>query len=248
MKESKHLVSTLKLELRRQGKTYADLTSVLSLSHASVKRLFSEQSFTLARLDQICSYLNIDLVELVRIMEKNMEKVEQLTVDQELELVKDSKLLCMAHALLNRWSFEEIVETYSISEHEGIHLMARLDKMRVIEMLPNNRYKLLVAKRFSWIPGGPIQRYFQNQLQADYFNSSFLKEDEVRVFVSSMLSRGSIDQIIQKIKKLGDDVNDLHMDDEKLSLDKKKGVSVVLALRPWEIKAFADLRRISPAT
>ena len=115
--------------------------------------------------------------------------------------------------------------------------------MKLIEMLPNNRYKLLVSKRFNWIPRGPIQRFFEKNLQSDFFESAFARKDEIKIFVTSMLSRGSIDEIIRKVKKLGDEVNDLHLDDEKLGLDERKGVSVVLAVRPWETKAFSALRR-----
>jgi hypothetical protein len=243
MNESDRLVNTLKLELRKQGRTYADLTGVLNLSHASVKRLFAERSFTLERVELICRYLGMDMAELVHTMEKNAEKIDQLSIEQEHEVVKDEKLLCMAHALLNKWTFEEVIQTYDISELEAIHFMALLDKMKLIEMLPGNRYKLLVSRKFSWIPGGPIQRFFEKQLQSDFFNSSFNKADEARVFVSSMLSRGSVDTLIRLMKKLGDDINELHLQDEKLPLKERHGISVVLAARPWETKVFSALRR-----
>jgi hypothetical protein len=138
----------------------------------------------------------MDMAELIHTMEKNAEKIDQLTVEQEQQVVKDEKLLCMAHALLNKWTFEEVVQTYDISEHEGIQFMAKLDKMKLIEMLPGNRYKLLVSRKFSWVTGGPIQRFFEKQLQSDFFNSSFNKKDEARFFVSSMLSRGSARPVV----------------------------------------------------
>ena len=163
MQERDRIVNTLKTELRKQGKTYADLTEVLSLSHASVKRLFSERNFTLDRIETICRFLGMDIAELIHIMEKNSDRLEQLTMEQELQLVTDEKFLCMAHALLNRWTFAEVTETYSISEHEAIQFMARLDKMKLIEMLPGNRYKLLVSRKFNWIPAGPIQRFFEKR-------------------------------------------------------------------------------------
>jgi len=245
MQESDKLVNTLKLELRKQGKTYADLTEALSLSHASVKRLFAERNFTLERVEIVCCFLGLDIAELVHIMEKNAERLDQLTIEQEQQLVQDEKFLCMAHALLNKWTFGEVIDTYNISEHEGIQFMARLDKMNLIEMLPGNRYKLLVSRKFSWIPAGPIQRFFEKQLQSDFFNSSFNKKDEVRIFASSMLSRGSIDVLIRKIKKLSDEVNELHMEDENLPLTQRKGISLELAARPWEAKVFSALRRVS---
>jgi DNA-binding Xre family transcriptional regulator len=243
MQERDKIINTLKTELRKQGKTYADLTDVLSLSHASVKRLFAERNFTLDRVELVCRFLGMDIAELVHIMEKNAERLDQLTIEQEQQLVQDDKFLCMAHALLNRWTFSEVIDTYDISEHEGIQFMAKLDKMKLIEMLPGNRYKLLVSRKFNWIAAGPIQRFFEKQLQSDFFNSSFNKEGESRVFTSLMLSRGSADELIRKLKKLGDEANELHLEDEKLPLDQRKGVSLLLAARHWETKVFSSLRR-----
>jgi hypothetical protein len=51
MGQSDQLIGALKLELKHQGKSYADLKEVLSLSHASIKRLFAEGNFTLKRIE-----------------------------------------------------------------------------------------------------------------------------------------------------------------------------------------------------
>ena len=243
MRESKRLVDTVKRQLKQQGKTYADLTDVLDLSHASVKRLFAEKNFTLERLEKVCNFLGTDLADLIRLMEKNEEKIDQLTLEQEKEFVDDTRFLCFAHALLQRWSFDEIIETYEISEHEGIQMMARLDRMKLIEMLPGNRYKLLISRNFNWIKSGPIQNFFERQLQADYFETKFNKPDELRIFVSSMLSASSLEAIMAKMGKLAGEVNDCHLEDEKLPLERKQGISMVLAIRPWETKVFTALRR-----
>jgi hypothetical protein len=243
MNESKQLIETLKAELRRQGKTYQDLVAVLELSHASIKRLFAEHNFTLERVELVCRYLGMDMVELFRIMEKKQDKRARLTVEQEQMLVSNTKLLCVAHALLNKCSFEEIVTTYAITEHEAIRLMATLDKLRIIDLLPGNRYKLLVSRKFRWLPNGPIQKFFEQQLQSDFFNASFNKSGEIRIFVSTRLARSSVDRLNTILAKAADEINELHLSDEKLELGDRTPISVVLAARPWEAKIFAALRR-----
>ena len=45
------LISTLKRVLKTRGVTYADLAERIALSEASVKRLFSQGTFTLERLE-----------------------------------------------------------------------------------------------------------------------------------------------------------------------------------------------------
>ena len=51
MGQCDQLIGALKLELKHQGKSYADLKEVLSLSHASIKRLFAKGNFTLKRIE-----------------------------------------------------------------------------------------------------------------------------------------------------------------------------------------------------
>lgn len=248
MTQSDRLVEVLKQELKHQDKTYEDLSAVLLLSHASVKRLFAEGSFTLTRIEKICDYLGLDFAALVALMEDNSEKLDQLTLEQEQEFASDTKLLCFSHCVQNNWSFDEIIQTYDITEHEGVHMLAKLDKMKLINMLPGNRYSLRISRKFSWIKSGPIQNFFEKQLQAEFFDSKFNKENELRLFVSSNLSATSIDTIIEKLKKLAGEMDDLHHEDKKISIEQKKGMSMMLSLRPWETKVFTELRRAKKNT
>ncbi len=243
MSESARVVDTLKAELRRQGHTYQDLVGVLDLSHASVKRLFADRAFTIERLEAVCRFLGMDMAELFRLAEKKQARLTRLTVEQEQLLVADSKLLCIAHSLLNRWTLDEVLATYAIAEHDAVRLLAKLDKLKIIELLPGNHYKLLVSRKFQWLPSGPIQKFFEKQLQADFFDSSFNQGGERRLFISAMLARGSIDKLERVLAKAADEINELHLADEALPLGQRKGISIVLAMRPWEAKAFIALRR-----
>jgi transcriptional regulator with XRE-family HTH domain len=161
MAQAKLIVETLKQELRKQGVTYRQVAKVLDLSEASIKRLFAESSFSLARLEQICELLHLEIADLIHRMEKNIELTHQLTLEQETELASDIKLMLMAHFLMNRLEFSEIIEIYDISETEGIRLLARLDRMKIIELQPGNRVKLMISKNFQLRSGGPIQRFYE---------------------------------------------------------------------------------------
>src|SRR4029079_5338565 len=66
MTDTQQLVDVLKQLLKARGLTYADLAPRLGLSHASVKRLFSAQTFTLGRLADVRRALEIDVCVLVR--------------------------------------------------------------------------------------------------------------------------------------------------------------------------------------
>lgn len=243
LSQSGQLVDTLKLELRKQRITYRQVAQKLDLAEASVKRLFAEKSFSLKRLEQVCEMLNMDFHDLVMQMEKNVELTTELTLEQEKELVSDIKLLLMAHFLVNKHDFPSIIENYEISETEGIRLLARLDRMKIIELQPGNRVKLLISPNFNWIRNGPIQRFFEQTVQSEFFESSFDGPGELRIFSSGMLSRDAGIEAIKKIKHLVKEVNELIIASETLPADQRFGTSMLVAMRPWEVKAFRNLRR-----
>ena len=243
MSQTRLIVDTLKQELRKQSITYRQVAQMLELSEASVKRLFAENSFTLARLAQICEMLHLEIADLIHQMERNIDLTHQLTLAQETELVGDIKLLLMAHFLMNKLEFKEIIDIYDISETEGIRLLAKLDRMKIIELLPGNRVRLMISKNFTLLPGGPIQQFYEKVVQTEFFNASFSENGEFRIYVSGMFSRDANTEIIRKIKRLADDAHELREDSETLPLSERFGCSLIMAIRPWEVDVFDQLRR-----
>ncbi len=243
MSQSSQLIDTLKQELRRQRVTYRDVARALELSEASVKRLFAGRAFTLERLEGVCELLGMTFAELTQLVEKSVTRTNQLTRAQEEELVSDTRLLLMAYLLVNHVDFGEIIETYDIAETEGVRLLARLDRMKIIELLPGNRVRLLIAPNFDWLPGGPIQQFFEQRIQSEFFDSSFNRPGEIRVFLSGMLSRDANAHALRRIQHLAAEINELVAESRSLPTDQCFGTSLLIAMRPWEVEVFRELRR-----
>jgi DNA-binding Xre family transcriptional regulator len=243
MSQIRPLVDTLKQELRKQRITYKQVSESLGLSETSVKRLFSEGTFSIKRLEKVCELLHLDISDLIHLMEKNIELTIQLSLEQEQELVSDTRLLLMALLLVNKLKFEEILNVYDITETEGIQLLARLDRMKMIELQPGNRVKLMISRNFEWLPDGPIQQFFESKVQLEFLNSSFNGAGEFRVFASGMISRTANTELIKKMQHLAKEMNDMNADSESLPLNRRFGTSLMMAIRPWEISAFQDIRR-----
>jgi DNA-binding Xre family transcriptional regulator len=244
MSQTRPLIDTLKQELRKQRFTYKQVSEALELSETSVKRLFSEEAFSIKRLEKVCELLHLDISDLVQLMQKNIELTTQLTRDQETELVSDVKLLLMALLLMNKLKFSEIIRIYDIAETEGIKLLARLDRMKVIELHPGNRVKLMISPNFEWIPDGPIQQFYESRVELEFLSSSFNETGELRIFVSGMISRAAIADICKKMQHLGQEMNELNIESEGLPLEERFGTSLMMAIRPWEIQVFQELRRV----
>lgn len=239
------LLKTLKRELKANGVTYADVAQRLELSESSVKRLFSEGRLSLDRLEALCQVVGLEIADLVQKMESERKRIEMLTEDQEREVASNPMLLLVAICVLNQWTYEEILETYEISEHECIQLLAQLDRLRLITLEPFNRFRLSVATDFRWIPDGPIQQYFRKNVQPGFMDCNFNGPGEKFEFRSGMLSRASNATLLKKIDRLVAEFNELHTEDMGLPLQERYGSSLLVAFRPWEFGFFSDLRRES---
>ena len=243
MAETAALLEALKRLLKARGVTYAQVARHLKLSEASVKRMFSKREFTLKRLDAICQLGQTEFSELARMLREEESLLSRLTLEQEKEIVSDRKLFLVAVCALNQVTFEQITAAYDISRAECVQLLMRLDRLGFIQLLPNNRIRLLVSRTFAWLPDGPIQRFFNQQAHNEYFRSRFARPHEHMLVVNGMLSRSSSAAIVSRLKRVAREFSDMHVEDLKLPLDQRSPMSLLVAIRHWELEAFAALRR-----
>jgi len=246
MAQTAALVRALKNVLKARGITYARVAKGLKLSEASVKRIFAQNSFTLERLDQICDFVGIEISDLARIVAHDAESPVQLTWEQENEVVSDTKLLLVAVHALNHWTMDDMMSTYALSKAECTRLLAKLDRIGIIDLMPDNKIRLKVARGFRWLPDGPIQQYFRAQLQNDFFTSRFDANRELMVFVSGMLSHSSNAVMQSRLKRLRDEFSDLHEQDLDVPFAERFGTTLLMAMRPWTPETFKRFRKQAP--
>ncbi|WP_020681036.1 helix-turn-helix domain-containing protein [Marinobacterium rhizophilum] len=243
MAQTEAIISTLKRALRSSGLTYADVARGLGMSEANVKRQFASERFSLARIEQICQLMQMDLSELFQLFEASRSHITRLTEDQERELVADPLLLMVAVFVQNHLGFADITGRYSISEAECIRCLAKLDRLHIIDLLPNNRIKLRIDEHFSWIPAGPIERYFEQEVQQQFLRGSFRKSGGTRLFCTGMLSEHSRLLIARRLQALSQEIADLQRQDASRPLAERRNTGVLLALREWEFSASQPFLR-----
>jgi transcriptional regulator with XRE-family HTH domain len=239
-------VAALKRALKAKGYTYAKVADHLGLSEASIKRLFSGGNITLQRLENICRLLDMEISDLVQLaQEEEYKSLASLTLEQEQEIVDDLELLLVAVCVLNRWTFEELLAYFSFSEHRLINLLMHLDRLKMIEMLPGNRVRLRVAPNFRWRENGPIQRFFLQRLQQDFFSSRFDGDGERLLVVNGMMAESSRGVFQRKLEQLAREFGVLCENDSSLPFAERHGMTVVLAMRRWRYGIFQQYRRDS---
>lgn len=237
------LIETLKQQLRSHSITYKDLAHTLSMSEANIKRMFSQHKLSLERLETICNLVHMDIFQLAQKANQLQHKISELTLEQEQELIKDQKLLLVAQLCLSDWTFEDMLTKYQLTETQLIQYLARLDRINFIELLPNNRIRKRVSPHFKWQTDGPIRQFFGKHIQSEFFNSRFDQKNEKILFISGMLSDDSNQKIQSLIEELGTAYRQQLQQDKNLNLNHKKGVSLVVGLRNWELSVFNELRR-----
>lgn len=243
MSETAAMVNGLKRILKMRRINYAHVAQALDLSEATVKRMFSKNEFSLQRFEQVCRLAEVTVAELAREVDNEKNYISQLTEEQERRVVGNTRLFIVAVCVLNHLTLEQIIAIYDLSEAECIQLLLELDRIRFLQLLPNNRIKLLVSRTFSWRPNGPILQYVKETGAEDYFRSRFDGLGEHVTLINALLSPASSAQIISRLKRIGREFAEMHDDDKHLPLGERRPASLLLAIRPWEPEAFKKLRR-----
>jgi hypothetical protein len=205
--------------------------------------MFARRDFTLSRLDAVCALAGMELADLVRAASPREAVISRLTYEQEKELVENPKLMLVALLALNHWRIEDILSHYALTEAECVKLLARLDRLKFIELQPGNRIRLLVSRAFSWIPDGPIQRLFKEQFAADFFRCRFERESELLVLANGALCRASVAALLARLRTVAAEFSALRTEDAPLPASERTPITLLLAARPWGTDYLQKYRR-----
>ena len=239
MAQTTLIISTLKKTLKSHGKTYADVATYLELSEASVKRMFAQQTVSLNRLDAICQMLDMEITELMqKVNDSTARQISELSDEQEQQLVSDRELLLITIMVINNWTLEEILHAYNFTEAQCIQHLAKLDRLNIIELLPNNKIKIKISSNFKWRNNGHIQRFFRESIESEFFNSKFSKPEEKLVVLNGMLSQESNAIFQRKLERLAREFDETAKEDVTLPLSERLGYTSVLAVRDWRFTVF----------
>ena len=242
MAQRTQIVEELKKALRESGHTYADVARKLQLSVASVKRLFSTEDLSLHRVDEICELIGLGLREILDRAAERTAPTNQLTLAQESELVSDPKLFFMTWLVLIRTPFEEVTGSYRFTEREALQYLIRLDRLKVIELQPGNRVRLLVSRHFSWRTGGPVQKYIHQKMLREFLASAFAGPQEEFFFHGGRVSDEALAQLKRALRGASRECAEI-IERDRSTTQERNGAAFVLALRPWNYSGFAQFDR-----
>lgn len=242
MSESTAIIQVLKRSLKTKGLTYRELAKRVGLSEASVKRVFSANTFTLQRLESICTAIGISVAELVRLASEAQDSGSRLlTLEQEELLARDGRLFACFYLLLNGRSSPEILKRMQLNERELRKFYVALDAAKLIELQPRLKVRLRVGPVITWRAEGPLFRVYQGRVKEEFLQSEFRGTLEALRFRSAEISEASARILARKLERLEQDFVELATLDVALPARDKRNVALLVAFRPWVFSMFNQI-------
>jgi DNA-binding Xre family transcriptional regulator len=243
MNETKILLETLKRCLRARGVTYHKLGRALGLSESSVKRLFADESFTLARLERVCGALDMSVADLVRMAAGTRDaQTFSLTLEQERTLASDASLLALFYLLLNGRSLDAAERRLGLNARTIRPLLARLAEAQLVDVDAKRKVLMHARLPIAWRPDGPVRKLYERQVRAEFLQGPFAGHNEALTFHSAELSPASVRILLRKIDKLAADFADLAALDVHVPARDKTSIALLLACKPWVFSMFSAYR------
>lgn len=234
MSQTSQLTKALKRCLRSKGLTYRDLAGALRLSESSVKRLFSEQTFTLHRLEDICRFLDMSILDLSRLAAAHDDgKPTELSEEQENALVSDPVLLCYFYLLITGWKPYRIGKRLKLDEPGQQRCLTRLARLKLIDLMPRNQVRLIIDPRTRWRSDGPIRTRYESRVKQEFVGFDFKGPDEALDLQYGELSEASIRVLLRRMSRLADEFSELVELDRNLPPDNKRGYGLLIGARAW---------------
>jgi transcriptional regulator with XRE-family HTH domain len=239
---TREIVETLKKVLKARGMTYAELARALKLSTPTVKRLFSERSFTLERLEQVLRVLETDFYELARMSRGANGAGGELSVEQEAALAKDTRLFSIFWLITNDWTFEEILAEFRVSAAQLTAYYARLARLELIDWRAGNRARLLVPRHYVWRRGGPLRKVYGAKVINEFVRSRFDSPVDAFHFDAIEMTHESALVVKRRLERVAAEINQLIEADAAAPAKKRVALGVLLAFRPWANSIVHTLR------
>jgi len=243
------IMTSLKAIMKSRQITYRDLAQQIRLSEASVKRIFSRGTLTLARLDEICQALEVSMSEVVRLAgDQSADTAELLTLEQETALAADPKLLACFYLLANGRTGRDVSTQLAVDERAVRRLMVRLDTLRLIELRSKLRARTRAASVLAWRPDGPLRRTYESQIRQEFLQAAFARSGEALHFLSAELSDASCKILLRKLERMAGEFRDLAELDRTVPPKDKRPMAALLAVRPWVFSMFKSLKALPVPT
>lgn len=231
-RQSKMLKSVLKQQIRIRGMRYKDIADQLGVSVMTVKRYLNSDRVPIEVIEDIGACLGIGLLELADLAKADdAGDALDLELQQEIALASDYALALMRLLLYSGMTVAEIMDEYEVDEATVVGLLTRLDRLKLIELLPGNRVRIRGTRHVEWRRGGPIRRTIENDIRKSFVAMDFANTEDFFGYESVRLTQSSVRQLEDHMRNLVRQVRILHRIDQGAKSENKQWHTVLVAQR-----------------
>lgn len=230
------ILRALKGLLKSQGLTYQAVADTLKISRITVKRYLSGRGLTVGALERLCSVVGLTLADITEIAKYRQDDSKgYLTVTQEEELFAQPFLAILFILLSRGWSPDQLKAEFKLNDVELDGYLIKLDKLKLIELHPFGRIRMLVGHPFQVIPGRPLSRGFDRYVKDDLFRTDVLSNDVTYRYNYFKMSRGSQQKFTTMLDDLLKATEQLTVQERNLPSDAASWQSVFVLVSPVKL-------------
>jgi transcriptional regulator with XRE-family HTH domain len=233
------LMQALRQVLRAHGLRYRDIAEKLHVGERTVARWMTSEKIDTSTIEDLCSLIDMTFFDLCEfVLQRSEEAISQLTLQQEQELAGSNLLQYFFMQLLKNWPVEDIRRELELSEPELINALIRLEKVGLIDLLPQNRVRLRVAKKVKFRPSGPFLNNASNWVRDMVADFSFAEPHTECAIEAIKLSPASRAALRPKFERLLDEARELGDLDRRTNSDSRDWYACILIARPYKVSPY----------
>jgi transcriptional regulator with XRE-family HTH domain len=235
------IIKVLKQTLRARNYVYADVALHLGVSEVTIKRFFSGTSISAKYLLDICDFLQVSFLEIAAIARDFIHNEYILNETQDLFFAKNPHYYSIFISLYRRKPAIVVQKDWKLDDSKFFLLLRKLEKIQLLEVLPNNGFRFLMSGPIRVRPNGEFRKIFykHNHQFLDYVQNNLNNnlKDPQPIMQSSevLLSKKHAADFLQEFQELAKKYRSLAFVDETiLPDDQKESVRWLFAYAPYE--------------
>lgn len=229
------LLQALKQLFRARGLRYRDVADKLGVTERTVKRWFTNHGLTMDVVEDLCGVVDMSFIELCEVAKDDLDiRPQRLSHDQEQQLFADLQLALVFMLLTRGWSAQEIQRECAMPEAVLVGHLVRLEKIKLVELLPGNKVRVLFGRNIRWRENGEAGRAFGRGLNNLFAEMDYSNPEAVWSTQVVNLSPHSLAELRGKFHKLLIEVLQASDADRKSLADNKTWHAILLAAHPFD--------------
>lgn len=158
---AKQLFSVLKDILKSKKISYKELSKSISFSESTLKNMFHDNNVSIERMIEICNAIDISFPDLVNLANNSIGNDFSFTFEQEKFFAQNPHYYYFFREIFfEKKSLEVVKEQFKLTDKSIMKYIMELEKIKLLEVHPNNRLKFLVYGKLIWSNDGPWMQKF----------------------------------------------------------------------------------------